>query len=305
MTYVDQHGFERLQPDDPGLYARDAAGSFVQQLEEAVRDNPVPAALIGMGFLWMFMGGSRISLFGGNRGLTASASRATGQAAGGFYELGQRSGSPLARAASGAGAVLSEVGARAGDITRSAAAAVGDAASATTSRFGDAATSAYESAGSAAARGAEAVPDLAASAAQTVQRTGSEWGRSAQQSMADLFERQPLLVGAVGLAIGAGIAASLPLTEAETRFMGKASETLREKAQDFVADTAKQAKAMAERGLQEAETQGLNPRAAGEALRGLVDKVTGVAEAAGGSVQEQVRSATGGSGGGGGSPSRG
>jgi len=40
--------------------------------------------------------------------------------------------------------------------------------------------------------------------------------------------------------------------------------------------------------LQEAEAHGLTPRAAGDAIRGLTDKVADVAEAAGKSLKEQV-----------------
>jgi hypothetical protein len=38
---------------------------LMTSLTDAVRENPVPAALIGMGALWLFMGGGNMSLFGG------------------------------------------------------------------------------------------------------------------------------------------------------------------------------------------------------------------------------------------------
>ena len=44
---------------------REDAGSFISALQDAARENPVSAALIGMGVLWLFMGGSNTSLFGG------------------------------------------------------------------------------------------------------------------------------------------------------------------------------------------------------------------------------------------------
>jgi hypothetical protein len=43
-----------------------------------------------------------------------------------------------------------------------------------------------------------------------MQETGTKWGSTVQQSIGELFERQPLLLGALGIAIGAGIAASIP-----------------------------------------------------------------------------------------------
>lgn len=257
-------------PDDPGLAYRGGTRSFVQQLEEAARENPVPAALIGMGLLWMFMGGSRTSLFGHVRdtagSLVSGGSRMTGRM----------------------GEAMSDLGSRAGDMTRTAAAAATDTVSSLGSQIAGAASSAYESTGSTAAHAMEAFSDSASRASQAAQRTGAEWGRTAQHSMGELFERQPLLLGAVGLAIGAGIAASLPVTETETRFMGEASDELKEKAQDFVSEKADQMKSMAARALQEAEAQGLTPRAAGDALRGLADKAAGVAETAGRSLKEQI-----------------
>lgn len=41
-----------------------SAAGFVQDLAEAARDNPISTALISVGALWLFMGGSRISIFG-------------------------------------------------------------------------------------------------------------------------------------------------------------------------------------------------------------------------------------------------
>jgi hypothetical protein len=100
-----------------------------------------------------------------------------------------------------------------------------------------------------------------------------------------MFERQPLLVGAVGLAIGAGIAASIRTTEAEKRTFGNAS--------DFVRDTMTQkvaeAKEMADAALKEANAQGLTPEAGGEALRIVGDTV---AQVVGGSQSEQKRGGT-------------
>jgi hypothetical protein len=100
------------------------------------------------------------------------------------------------------------------------------------------------------------------------QRAGSEWARTAQHGVAELFERQPMLLGAVGLAIGAGIAASLPRTETETRLLGGASEALKEKAQELISDKADLAKTMAQRALQEVQVQGQTGPAAGDTLPG-------------------------------------
>src|ERR1700674_5658728 len=58
-SYTDGHG-ERA-----GTTASRSGSDFVNALQDAVRENPISAALIGMGVLWMFIGGSNTSLFGG------------------------------------------------------------------------------------------------------------------------------------------------------------------------------------------------------------------------------------------------
>jgi hypothetical protein len=40
-------------------------GDFIDELNDAIRQNPVPAVLIGAGLLWMFMGGARNTVLGG------------------------------------------------------------------------------------------------------------------------------------------------------------------------------------------------------------------------------------------------
>ena len=58
---------------------RDTASpiGFAQGLADAARENPLSTALIGMGALWLFMGGSRISIFGDVRDTIREGSRTT------------------------------------------------------------------------------------------------------------------------------------------------------------------------------------------------------------------------------------
>jgi len=128
----------------------------------------------------------------------------------------------------------------------------------------------------AASRAADTLSNTATSAAHAMQETGTKWGNTVQQSIGELFERQPLLLGVVGIAIGAGIAASIPTTEAENKVMGGASDFVRE----AVSEKAAQVKEMADAAVHEAKAQGLTPEAAGEALRAIGDKVGALAQVA-------------------------
>src|SRR5215217_7193966 len=76
---------------------------FVQELTDAARENPVSAALIGMGVLWMFMGGSRSSLFGGATKVAGVAYGAARSGAGFVGDAAQYAGSAAYDAAGSVG----------------------------------------------------------------------------------------------------------------------------------------------------------------------------------------------------------
>src|ERR1700730_9615034 len=67
FNMTDVRSFTNGHRGPSGTVAPHARGSgdFVHALKDSVRENPISAALIGMGVLWMFMGGSNTSLFGG------------------------------------------------------------------------------------------------------------------------------------------------------------------------------------------------------------------------------------------------
>jgi hypothetical protein len=237
---------------------------------DAVRENPISAALIGMGMLWMFMGGSNTSLFGG--GGRKSIFRGVGQ---GAEEIGSVGRDTAARIGSSVGHAAETVSNVAGGV-REASATIAEHGSRTAGQAADAVASAYDATTNAASRAADTLSNTATSAAHAMQETGTKWGSTVQQSIGELFERQPLLLGAVGIAIGAGIAASIPTTKAENKVMGGASDFVREAA----SEKAAQLKEMADAAVHEAKAQGLTPEAAGEALRAIGDKVGAVAQAA-------------------------
>lgn len=239
---------------------RESTGDFVNALQDAVRENPVSAALIGMGVLWLFAGGSNTSLFGGGgrkaifRTATSYAEQAGGTANG--------AGSSMHRVAdNGVDAVSQVTGA-----VRQASTAVGDAVSRSGTQAADTLSSAYKAAIDIASQSTDAL----ANTTDVLQEKGAALGTAVQQNLSGMFERQPLMLGAVGLAIGAGIAASIRTTEAERRTFGKASDLVRE----TVTGKAAEVKEMADAALKEAEAQGLTAKTVGEALRAVGDKIT-------------------------------
>jgi len=245
---------------------REDAGSFISALQDAARENPVSAALIGMGVLWLFMGGGNTSLFGGGgrQSIFHKASSYPEHAAGADGDVG----STFRQVADNTADAASQIG----GAVRQASTAVGDVASRTGAQAADALSSAYKTATDIASESTGVVANATSTAARAVQEKGAALGTVVQQNLSDLFNRQPLLLGALGVAVGAGIAASIRTTAAEERAFGEASDSVRE----AVAEKTEALKEMAAAAVNEAKAQGLTPKAAGEARRMVGDKVAEV-----------------------------
>src|SRR4051812_5713320 len=134
MTYTEPNtnprfghaGVAQFPPVPPVDYALPPPRrDFVQELTNAARENPVSAALIGMGVLWMFMGGSKTSLFGG---VSRVAGTAYGAARGGAELVGDAAQYAGSAAYGAVGAV--------GSAARSVAEGVGSAAYQVADRVG-------------------------------------------------------------------------------------------------------------------------------------------------------------------------
>lgn len=176
-------------------------GDIIGAFTDAVRDNPVSAALIGMGALWLFTGGNRVSLLGGHdrTSILGTVAHGAGSVAHGATRAAGRMGGAVASTvtstASSVGSGFSEAAHRVGEY-------VGG------SLHGVDAQSAYRNTG-----------DMRHDWDEGHERTGQPRGQSSMASlrdgMQDMFERHPMVLGLAGLALGAGVAATLPLTETE------------------------------------------------------------------------------------------
>ena len=150
-----------------------SAGDLTRSLSDAIQSHPLPAALIGMGLVWLFSGGkSLLEAGGGEAGGAKSASPDTD--------------------------------------------------------FG---------------------------------RSNSRVFAAAQSNIADLMDRQPLVLGAIGLGVGAAMAAALPSSAVETDLLGQASADLQARARVVAGDVTERAADLAD-GVtaaitKEAQAQGL------------------------------------------------
>ena len=243
--------------------SRKQSGDFIGGLQDAIRENPVSAALVGMGVLWMFTGGAKLS--------TAAALL-----------------TPAARAAAtGVGAGLQASGDAVGAVSegiRSAGSRVVDGVMETISdaanSVGETATQAYEAVKDATVDSTSTVKNTAAQqSAQTAGLTST-----VQSNLRETFERQPLLLGAIGVAIGAAMAAGLPSTQIEAEAVGDAADRIKEQVKDFASEQVDNVTEMARRTIdavkKEADNQGLTPQAAKEHAAAIGDKLKTVAQAA-------------------------
>lgn len=186
--------------------------SFVDGLTAAVRENPLAAALIGGGALWLLIGNDKLKnaassltaaaaplADAGMRGQRAAASKFED----GYNSVRDRTSRMQDEASRGFGETVPNAKSAASD-------AMSDVADTMSDRFDEGVTGARE----VWERLGRAVPKR-------------ETLAQAQSSLSDLLERQPLVLGAVGLAIGATVAGALAKSSLEDGWVGDLSDSLK------------------------------------------------------------------------------
>ena len=267
---------------------------FGAGLADAVRDNPTSAALIGMGVAWLFFGGSKTSLFAakkhddhGHRGRVRSDRD--------DYEMRFEAPRYAGRTSDRFGGVASGIGAAASDAVGAVGSGVGQAGSGIASGASAVADAASQGYGAVASYASDAASYIGSSASDAG-RVGSRVVRSqaghVQQTVGEFFENQPLALGVLGLALGAGIASVLPVTDVEREYLGDSSDELKAQARSLAGEKLGEAKNLASTALdevaREAEVQGLTKATLGEVAADLKDRVGNVATAAKESVKDQA-----------------
>jgi sulfur transfer complex TusBCD TusB component (DsrH family) len=179
---------------------------FLDNLREAVRENPLAAALIGGGALWLLMGNERL------KSAASSVSAATAPLA----DIGARNLRSAAPKFTNSPPTAPDMDDGSSQHVRetlhdATSAAVSDTAAAIKDRFEEGSTKARENIG----KLGDALPR-------------KETFALVQSSLSNLLERQPLLLGAMGLAIGAAVAGAFQTSDLENDLMGKLSGRVKE-----------------------------------------------------------------------------
>jgi Protein of unknown function (DUF3618) len=310
--------------DQVAHYMRDNGGEFARNLGDTVRQNPVPVVLVGVGLAWMMLGsrrdvdlpraadfvpdyppdpddpsapeswavyerGSATAWDDDAEGEIEGAS-AYGPAEAGAYgaaEFDAGIGERAWDAAAGAGEGLSEA-------ARRAKAGLSDARERTREGLREAGEGVRQTVGGAKerlgrfARGArDQAAGMGAGVARGAQRTGAHarrYGERAREGFLETLHRQPLVLGAVGLAIGAAIGAALPSSRREDELMGDTSDQFKQRARSARREEYAKAKATASAAYAAAEEgaaeQGLSREGLNAAAEAARQKVESVADAA-------------------------
>ena len=231
---------------------------FIRDLGDAARKNPLSAALIGMGVLWLFTGSRPVER-------AEEIVRRTG----GFNRIPDAAGDAFEAARS---------------TFRMGADSIGESVTSATDALRDRSANAIDSA-------ARFGRDYADTASEYV---SSEMFDTVRSNLTELFRARPLALGAIGLAIGAGIAAALPPSEAEAACFGETSDAVKAKAAEFAAEQTARATTIAEGVMgavtEEARKEGLTVEGAKSAVGDISAKLGRVVDAAGNGISERVTS---------------
>jgi hypothetical protein len=178
---------------------------FFDSLVAAIRENPLAAALIGGGAFWLLAGDEKLK----------SAARSATAAASPIVDVSARN---VRAAASGLRSTAAPP--TAPEMDHDASMGFGE----TVREAGNAASDAMSGA-------ADKIKDRfdegVAYARENLGNPGKEALAKAQSSLADMLDRQPLVLGAVGLAIGAAIAGAFRTSDLENEWVGELSDDVK------------------------------------------------------------------------------
>jgi len=228
-------------------------------LMETIRQNPIPAAMVGIGLGWLLMNRRSAPSYNTPR-YEQRGYRGVGYYDAGGYGAEQTYrgyGRPEAYyeephegiASQGRRAVRNTVGRvqdTAGDVAGRVQETVGDVAGRAQETASTVAGQVQEAASTVAERAQETASTLAA-------RTQYQAYRLEDRFQSALYEN-PLALGAIALAVGAAVGLAAPGTERENELLGEARDNLVERAQEVAHETVEKLQQVAGQVVEEVQT---------------------------------------------------
>jgi len=253
--------------DEVLTYGKNGGTLFLKALNNAARENPVPAMLVGAGCAMLLAEKSGLTELAKHLADERAADGSGGAATPG-------AGTKPRHAGHGAKAAGSSLAESMKHGAHDAAEAVGEM-------------------GSAAKRGLESAADRIAEAGDRTREQVVKSGNLLRDRADAFMQDQPLVAAAVGLAIGAAIAAVFPATQLEDEVMGETSDAIKETLGEVASEQLETAESIAGAVAQEvrtaAEREGLTPSTAAEAARDLGARVGRVASEAAETATNEVK----------------
>lgn len=223
-------------------YAKNGSGAeFTRNLGRGLRDNPLPVALIGMGVAWMMFSGAKSNANVSNANVSADQEW--------DYDRGRslNMGDSQAGRNTVGGASDSEEENNGPGVLEKAGEMVANAKESATETF-------RSGTDNAARQGRDAKYRAQEIAGQASEKAG-EVSRRVQRRFSDTLQEQPLILGALGVAVGTAIGAALPATSREDRMMGSARDKLKNRAEAAGTEQLDKAKRTAESALAAAKDE--------------------------------------------------
>jgi hypothetical protein len=192
--------------DQALAYTKGNGGEFFQNLGTTVKNNPIPTVLASLSLAWLAM----------NQNRPIAPPRV-------------HEGPSLMDRASAAASKVGEVVGSAKEQLRGAA----DSVTARTAAVKDSVTSRASAVKESATTWRDGASDRLSDSSDRLNRSTHDLTHQAKQTGAQmkgqfeyLLQEQPLVLAAVGLALGAAFGAALPVTRHEHRLLGKTSDSL-------------------------------------------------------------------------------
>jgi hypothetical protein len=193
--------------------------------------------------------------------------------------------SPIADAGSG---VARNFGQSAGSLLKSASNDVRSGLSTASQGASDQVASSID----AVKEGAGRMSDAVSSSFDPVPAIVGDAFDNIRDNLSETFRRQPLALGVLGLAVGAAVAAAMPVSNAENEFLGETSDLVKAKAGEIFEEKSQQAVELGTKVVDavadEAQKQGLTPSQLKSAATELKDKVVRLGDAAQGTRNQQL-----------------
>ena len=183
---------------------------FLDSLVSAVRDNPLAAALIGGGAAWLLIGNQNLKNSAAT--VTAAATPIVDITARKLRTATSRPGRPDAPP------TAPEMGE---DLSPAFAENARQAASSASDFVSGAAETVRQNLGDSMAQARDRIGNLANPL------PGKEAFAKLQSSLSDTIERQPLVIGMIGLAIGAAVAGAFRASDLENEWAGDLSDSVK------------------------------------------------------------------------------